>query len=123
MVGMVTAPTDAALAEAEPDTEPNRAEASTPTLPAPPRRRPAAAAAILRKPWPASPAFNTAPMMTNMATTLTDTPVSEPQMPPSVMVSVPSVLRMGTAGWPNWPGTYWPKNAYSRQTKATSGSG
>src|SRR5699024_3588984 len=123
IVGMVTAPMEAALAEAEPEMEPNMAEASTATLPAPPRRRPAAAMAILRKPWPASPAFSTAPMITKIATTLTDTPVNAPQTPPSVMVNVTSVLANGTAVWPNCPDTYWPKNAYNNDTSATIGNG
>ena len=96
------------MAEAEPEIEPNIAEDSTDTLPAPPRRRPAASVATFMKPCPASPAFSTAPRMTKIETMPTDTPVSEPQMPPSVMVMVPRKLAKGKPGWPYSPGTYWP---------------
>ena len=46
IAGMVTAPVDATLAEADPEIDPNSAEAMTETLPAPPRNRPAAAARL-----------------------------------------------------------------------------
>ena len=47
-------PVDATLADAEPDMEPNNADDRTETLAAPPRSRPAAAAATPRSlaPWP-----------------------------------------------------------------------
>ena len=98
------------MAEAEPEIDPKSADAMTDTFAAPPRRRPAAAAATFMKPCPASPAFSTAPKMTKTATTWTDTPVREPQIPPSAMVSVPRKLATGTPAWPNWPGTCWPSS-------------
>ena len=66
------------------------------------------AEARFMNPCPASPAFSTAPKMTKMATTLTDTPVSDPQMPPSAMVSVPRNEASGVPEWPNSPGICWP---------------
>jgi hypothetical protein len=61
MAGSVMAPVDATLAEAEPEIDPKKADDSTETLAAPPRRWPAAAVATFMKPCPASPAFSTAP--------------------------------------------------------------
>src|SRR3546814_15237243 len=109
MVGMVTEPIEAALADADPEIEPKSAEERTATLPAPPRSRPAAAMAIFRKPWPASPTLSTAPMMTQIATIFKETPVNDPHTPPSVIVSVPTVLPKGPAGCANSPGTYRPQ--------------
>ena len=90
------APVEATLALAEPEMEPKSAEEMTETLAAPPVSRPAAAAATFMKPCPASPAFSTAPKMTKIDTTPTDTPVRLPHKPPSVMTSVPRKLRSGT---------------------------
>jgi ABC-type transporter Mla subunit MlaD len=67
----------------------------TETLAAPPVRRPAAAAATFIKPCPASPAFSTAPKITKIETTPTETAVRLPQMPPSAMVMVPRNDRRG----------------------------
>ena len=102
-------PVDATLADAEPDMEPNNADDRTETLAAPPRSRPAAAAATFMNPAPASPAFRTAPKITKIATIETDTPVNVPQIPPSAIVIVPKKLANGVPGWPNSPGTCWPK--------------
>ncbi len=101
---MVTDPVDATLAEAEPDIEPSSAEETTDTFAAPPRRRPATALARFMKPWPASPALITAPKITKIATTPTLTPVSEPQSPPSAIVSPPTTLPRGRSGCPYAPG-------------------
>ena len=103
--------------------DPNSAEDRTDTLAAPPRRRPATAAATFMKPCPASPAFRTDPNMTKMATMETETPVKLPQIPPSAIVSVPRKLFNGVPGWPNSPGIYCPKSPYSRVVEATKGSG
>ena len=111
------------MAEAEPEIDPKSAEEITDTLAAPPFRRPAKAAATFMNPCPASPAFSTAPKITKIDTTPTDTPVSDPQMPPSAMVSVPRKLLIGVPEWPNWPGIYCPNSPYSRADAATSGSG
>jgi hypothetical protein len=89
MAGNVKEPVEATLADAEPEMEPNREDASTDTLAAPALRRPAEANARFMNPCPASPAFSTAPKITNTATTDTDTPVSCPHKPPSAMTSVP----------------------------------
>src|SRR5690554_4410026 len=69
MEGIVMAPVDATLAEAEPEMEPISAEEITDTLAPPPVRRPATALARFMKPRPASPAFSTAPKITKIATT------------------------------------------------------
>ena len=108
IAGSVIAPVEATLAEAEPEIEPNSAEARTETLAAPALRRPAAAAARFMKPWPASPALRTAPMMTNTATMLTETPVRLPHRPPSATTMVPRKLSRGRPGWPNSPGRWLP---------------
>ena len=50
MAGRVMAPVEATLAEAEPEMEPNSAEEMTETFAAPPRSRPATAAATFMKP-------------------------------------------------------------------------
>src|SRR3546814_16400227 len=100
---MVTEPIEAALADADPEIEPKSAEERTATLPAPPRSRPAAAMAIFRKPWPASPTLSTAPMMTKIATILTETTVNDPHTPPSVIDRVPRVLPNGTAARSDGP--------------------
>ena len=99
------------MAEAEPEIEPNSAEASTETLAAPPLARPAAAAARFMNPCPASPALSTAPRITKIDTTDTETPVSEPQSPPSAMVMVPRKLSMGVPECPSRPGRCWPSMA------------
>ena len=117
------APVEATLAEAEPEIEPNSAEEITDTLPAPPVSRPAAAAARFMKPRPASPAFSTAPKMTKIATTFTETSVSVPQMPPSAIVSVPTKLVSGMPECPNSPGRRCPNRPYTSASSATSGSG
>ncbi len=96
------------MAEAEPEIDPNSAEDSTETLAAPPRSRPAAAAATFMKPCPASPAFSAEPKTTKIATTVAETPASEPQSPPSAMVSVPRKDESGVPGWPNSPGICCP---------------
>ena len=88
-------PVEATFADAEPEIEPNSADDRTDTLAAPPFSRPAAAMAMFMKPWPASPAFRMAPKMTKTATTETETPVSLPHSPPSVMTSVPRKLLKG----------------------------
>ena len=98
IAGKVIAPVEATLADAEPEMEPKKADERTETLAAPPRKCPAAALARFIKPCPASPAFNTAPMMTKTATTLTEMPVRLPQMPPSAIVNVPRKLSMGIPG-------------------------
>jgi hypothetical protein len=64
---------------------------------------------MFMKPCPASPALSTAPKITKIATTLTETPARLPQMPPSAMVSVPRKLASGVPEWPNSPGMYCPK--------------
>ena len=101
-------PVEATFAEADPEMEPNNADESTETLARPALSRPAAAIARFINPCPASPAFSTAPKITKIATTLTETPVNLPQMPPSAMVMVPRKLFRGSPGWPNSPGRYWP---------------
>src|SRR5690554_5879607 len=123
MEGMVIAPVEATLAEAEPEIEPINADEITDTLAAPPVRRPAKALAIFMKPRPASPALSTAPKITKIATTLTLTPVNEPHSPFSAMVKVPTRLCVGKPGWPNWPGICCPRNAYAKAVSATIGSG
>ena len=101
MAGSVIAPVDATFAEAEPEIDPNKADDITETLAAPPLRCPAAAAAMFMNPCPAAPAFRTAPKITKIATTLTDTPVSWPHIPPSAIVSVPRKLASGVPECPN----------------------
>ena len=101
IAGSVIAPVEATFAEAEPEIEPNSADEITDTFAAPPLRCPAAAAAIFMNPCPAAPAFSTAPKITNIATTFTDTPVSCPHIPPSAIVSVPRKLASGVPEWPN----------------------
>ena len=101
---------EATFAEAEPEIEPKSAEDSTDTFAAPPLSRPAAAAATFMKPCPASPAFSAAPKITKIATTVAETPASEPQSPPSAMVSVPRKDDSGVPGCPNSPGMYWPQS-------------
>ena len=98
MDGMVMAPVEATLADAEPEIEPISALEITDTLAPPPVRRPAAAPARFMKPRPASPALSTAPKITKIATTETLTPVSLPHSPPSAMVSEPTRLAMGRPG-------------------------
>ena len=111
IAGSVIAPVEATLALAEPEIDPNSAEDKTDTLAAPPLSRPAAAAATFMNPCPASPAFRTAPKMTKIDTTPTETAVRLPQMPPSAMTIVPRNERKGVPEWPNSPGICWPKKA------------
>ena len=105
IVGKVTMPVEATLADADPEIDPNKADDKTETFAAPPLNRPAADAATFIKPAPASPAFSIAPKITNMATIETETPVRVPQMPPSAIVIVPRKLASGVPGCPNSPGT------------------
>ncbi len=102
-------PVDATFADAEPEIEPNNADERTETFAAPPFSRPAAAIAMFMKPWPASPALRMAPKITKTATTDTETPVSLPHNPPSVMIRVPKKLLNGRPGCPNSPGMWLPK--------------
>ena len=104
IAGNVTIPVEATLAEAEPEIDPKRADARTETFAPPPFSLPAAATAIFINPLPASPAFKTAPKITKIATIETETPVSFPHSPPSVMINVPRKLLIGMPAWPNSPG-------------------
>ncbi len=76
MAGIVIAPVEATLADAEPEMDPKKAEEITETFAAPARYRPANFVAKAMKASPPSPTPTKAPNMTKTATTLTETPVS-----------------------------------------------
>ena len=108
-MGNVTIPVDATFAEAEPDIDPNNAEARTDTFAAPPLSLPKCCHSNIHK---AFSCFTSIEYCTknesNTATMDTDTPVRVPHRPPSVIIKVPKKLFIGIPACPNSPGICWP---------------